>query len=184
MDISQYWDGWEPIIHTLVTVVAGYVALLVMLRISGPRTMASMTPLDFIVAVTIGSAFGRTLTAVEVPLAQTVLTLALLILLQWVLAWLRGRSPRFRGLLDAPPVLVYYQGSFQRRTMRRHQLVEEDVHTAVRKSGGGSLEGVSAVVLQQDGDLGVIAEGQMGDGSSLLPFAQGDDGEGPTEDRR
>ncbi|GAB3190494.1 DUF421 domain-containing protein [Nesterenkonia suensis] len=183
MDLTQYWDGWEPIVHTLVTVVAGYLALLVMLRLSGPRTMASMTPLDFIVAVTIGSAFGRTLTAVDVPLAQTVLTLALLILLQWLLAWVRGRSPRVRRLLDSPPVLIHYQGEFQRRAMRRHQLVEEDVHTAVRKSGAGSLEGVAAVVLQQDGDLGVIAEGQLGDGSSLRPFAEGDDGGPPVGPR-
>lgn len=170
MDITQYWDGWDPIVHTLVTIGFGYLALLVMLRLSGPRTMASMTPLDFIVAVTIGSAFGRTVTAVDVPLVQTVFALAMLILLQWLLAWARGRSPKLRKALDSPPVLVYYQGQFQTRAMRKHQLVEDDVHTAARKSGQGSLAGITAVILQQDGDLGVIAEGQLGDGSSVLPF--------------
>ena len=174
MDITQYWDGWDPIVHTLVTVVAGYLALLVMLRISGPRTMASMTPLDFIVAVTIGSAFGRTLTAVDVPLAQTVLTLALLIVLQWLLALVRGRAPGVRRLLDSPPVLIYHAGEFQRRAMRRHQLVEDDVHTAARTSGLGSLDEVAAVILQQDGGLAVIVEGQMGDGSSVLPYVEDD----------
>lgn len=176
MDITQYWDGWDPIVHTLVTVGFGYLALLIMLRLSGPRTMAAMTPLDFIVAVTIGSAFGRTLTAVDVPLAQTVFTLALLIFLQWLLAWVRGRSPGIRRLVDSPPVLIYYRGEFQRKAMRKHQLVEDDVHTAARKAGQGSLAGLTAVILQQDGDLGVIAEGQMGDGSSVLPFTGEDSG--------
>lgn len=52
MDMSQYWDGWEPIVHTLVTLVTGYLALTILLRIFGARTMASMTQLDLIIAVT------------------------------------------------------------------------------------------------------------------------------------
>ncbi|WP_146340605.1 DUF421 domain-containing protein [Nesterenkonia sp. NBAIMH1] len=180
MDITQYWDGWDPIVHTLITVVAGYLTLVILLRISGARTMASMTPLDIIIAITIGSAFGRTLTAEDVPLAQMAFVLFMLILLQWVLAWARGRSPRIRRMLDAPPVLVYYQGEFHRHQMRRHQLVEDDVHTAVRSSSKGSLAGVSAVVLEANGSLLVIGEDAVGDASSVLPFVGKDreDGHG------
>lgn len=106
MDSTLLWDGWEPIVHSVVMVVCGFVALVLMLRVSGPRTMAKMTPLDFIVAVTIGSAFGRTLTATSVPLAQTVLVLALLVGLQWIFAAARARSSRVRTLLYHPPVLL------------------------------------------------------------------------------
>ncbi|ROR73615.1 hypothetical protein [Bogoriella caseilytica] len=27
MDMEQFWTGWTPITHSLVTVVAGYIAL-------------------------------------------------------------------------------------------------------------------------------------------------------------
>lgn len=170
MDITQYWDGWDPILHTLITLVCGYLTLLVLLRISGARTMAAMTPLDFIIAVTIGSAFGRMLTAEDVPLSQAVLTLGLLVLLQWILAWVRRRSPKMRRLVDTSPVLIYYQGQFQRGAMRRHQLVDEDVHTAIRGSGRGSLAGVSAVILEQNGALEVIGDDTLGDSSSVLKY--------------
>lgn len=170
MDFTLLWDGWEPIVHSVVMVVCGFVALVLMLRVSGPRTMAKMTPLDFIVAVTIGSAFGRTLTATSVPLAQTVLVLVLLVALQWLFAAARARSPRARALLDHPPVLLYYQGQMQHRTLRSHRLLEEDVHTAARQSGKGSLADVAAVILQQDGSLGAIGDADLGDASSLLPY--------------
>ncbi|WP_218220144.1 DUF421 domain-containing protein [Nesterenkonia sp. Act20] len=170
MDITQYWAGWDPILHTAITLTAGYIALILILRISGPRTMANMTPLDFIVAVTIGSAFGRTITAVDVPLSQAVFALALIVLLQWLMAFVRGRSPKMRRVLDAPPVLIYYQGKFQRKALRKHQLVEDDVHTAARNSAHGSLESVSAVILEQNGGLVVIGGEGLGDGSSVLPF--------------
>lgn len=172
MDITQLWDGWEPILHTLITATAGFLALMVMLRLSGARSMAQMTPLDFIVAVTVGSAFGRTITAVDVPLAQALFTLALLVGLQWLFGWLRRRSPGMRRIMDAPPVLLYYRGEVQQGALRRHQLVEDDVYTAARQSGHGSLEGVAAVILQQDGSLGVITDESFADGSTVMPFVQ------------
>ncbi|RKE62539.1 hypothetical protein BXY47_1989 [Dietzia kunjamensis] len=170
MNSTLLWDGWEPIVHSAVMVICGFIALVLILRVSGPRTMAKMTPLDFIVAVTIGSAFGRTLTATSVPLAQTIVVLALLVGLQWVFAGARARSSRARALLDHPPVLLYYGGQMQHRTLRSHRLLEEDVHTAARQSGKGSLENVAAVILQQDGSLGAIGDADLGDASSLLPY--------------
>lgn len=170
MDITQFWDGWDPIVHTLLTVTVGYLALLLLLRITGPRTTAAMTPLDLIMAVTIGSAFGRTITAPDVPLVQMLLTLVMLVLLHWVLAWVRRRSPKVRHMVDSQPVLVYYRGQFERRAMRAHQLVEDDVHTAARQAGLGAMDTVEAVILQQDGTLGVISSGDFGSGETVLPY--------------
>lgn len=172
MDISYFWTGWSPIVHTALIATVGYLALLFMLRITGPRTMAKMTPLDFIIAVTLGSAFGRVITAVDVSLAQALAALALLVLLQWVLAAGRARSTFMRRIMDSPPVLLYYDGELQHRALRRNRLTEADVHTAARGSGQGSLAGAKAVVLHQDGSLGVISDGAMGDGSSLLPYLE------------
>jgi len=170
MNSTLIWDGWEPLVHSAVMVVCGFTALALILRASGPRTMAKMTPFDFIVAVTIGAAFGRTLTATTVPLTQTLLVIALLIGLQWVFSVLRAKSSRARALLDSPPVLLYYRGRMQTRALRSHRLLEDDVHTAARQSGKGSLADVAAVVLQQDGSLGIIARDDLGDASSLLPY--------------
>lgn len=170
MNSTLFWDGWEPVVHSVVMVLCGFVALVVILRVSGPRTMAKMTPLDFIVAVTIGSAFGRTLTATTVPLAQTVIVLVLLVAVQWLFAAARARSPRVRALLDNPPVLIYYEGRIQDRTLRSHRLLEEDIHTAVRQSGKGSLADVAAVIQHQDGSLGTIGRDDLGDGSSVVPY--------------
>lgn len=172
MDISYFWTGWSPIVHTVLIATVGYLALLLMLRITGPRTMAKMTPLDFIIAVTLGSAFGRVITAVEVSVAQALAALALLVVLQWVLAAGRARSTFMRRVMDSPPVLLYYDGQLQHRTLRRHRLTEADVHSAARGSGQGSLADAKAVVLHQDGSLGVITDSAMGDGSSLLPYLE------------
>jgi len=172
MDPSYFWTGWSPIWHTLLIGSVGYLTLVILLRGTGPRTMAKMTPLDFVIAVTLGSAFGRVVTAVEVSLAQALVALVLLVLVQWVLAAARSRWRFMRRLLDSPPVLLYYDGELQEKALRRHRLTELDVHTAARQSGHGSLAEIQAVILHQDGSLGVIAQSSMGDGSSVMPFIE------------
>ena len=173
MDMSYFWTGWTAIWHTILIGTVGYLTLVILLRGTGPRTMAKMTPLDFVIAVTLGSAFGRVVTATDVGLAQVIVALGLLVAVQWVLAALRAKWPAMRRLLDSPPALLFYDGEFQSRALKRHRLTEADVHTAARQSGHGSLADIQAVVLHQDGSLGVIAAGSMGDGSSLLPYAEG-----------
>lgn len=173
MEPTLFWNGWASIVHTLVLGTAGYLVLVMLLRVTGARTMANMTPLDFVVAVTLGSAFGRTVTAVDVPLAQSVTALVLLIGLQWVLATGRARWEWVRRTVDSPPVLLWFDGEAISSSLRKHRLTMTDVHTAARESGHGSLDGLRAVVMQQDGSLGVIAKEALGDGSTVWPYVEG-----------
>ncbi|MFN3865365.1 MAG: DUF421 domain-containing protein [Demequina sp.] len=172
MDMSFFWNGWSPIWHTLLIGTVGYLTLVVLLRGTGPRTMAKMTPLDFVIAVTLGSAFGRVVTASDVSLVQAVVALLLLVAVQWALAAARARWAPVRRALDTPPVLLYYDGELQHRALHRHRLTEADVHSAVRQAGQGSIGDAQVVILHQDGTLGVIAKSAMGDGSSIFPYVE------------
>src|SRR5690625_3090581 len=108
MDISYFWTGWEAILHTLLIGTVGYLTLVILLRGTGPRTMAKMTPLDFVIAVSLGSVFGRVVTAVDVGLTQAVVALILLVVVPWSLAGLRSRWGVVRRVRDSRPVLLYY----------------------------------------------------------------------------
>ncbi|WNB84329.1 DUF421 domain-containing protein [Cellulomonas sp. ATA003] len=144
---------------------------MLLLRGTGPRNMAKMTPFDFVITVTLGSAFGRVLTASEVSLAEALVTFTLLIALQWVFATGRARWPAIARLLDPGATLLYHDGQPMERALRRHRMVESDLHSAAREKGFGSLDEVAAVILQADGTFAVISTDKMGDGASLRPVA-------------
>ena len=171
-DVVFFWDGWLPLLRIVVVGSLGFVWLVLLLRTTGPRNMAKMTPFDFVITVTLGSAFGRVLTAQEVAVADAVVAFALLVTLQWLFAYLRSRSRRFATLVDVGPTLLFYQGGALEGALRRHRLTESDLHSAAREHGLGSLSDAEAVVLQSDGTFAVITREQMGDGSSVLPFTR------------
>ena len=170
--VSFLWDGWQPLVRILVVGTLAYVWLVFLLRVTGPRNMSKMTTFDFVITVTLGSAFGRVLTAQEVAVADAIVAFALLVALQWVFASLRRRSDRFARLVDAPPALLYHGRRPVEAALRRHRLTESDLHSAARANGMGSLDDVEAVILQADGTLVVIGSSSMGDGSSVHPFVR------------
>ncbi len=161
------FGGWPEVGRILLIATLGYVWLVLLLRTTGPRNLAKMTPFDFVLTVTLGSAFGRVLTAKEVGLVEVVFTFALLVGLQWAFAFGRAHSPRFGRLVDVPATLLYHRGEVVHGALRRHRLTETDLAGAVREHGLGSLAQAEAVILQSDGQFAVVTPGQVGDGSAL-----------------
>lgn len=167
--VNFFFNGWTPIVRVLVVGTAMYVSLVVFLRLSGSRSIASMNVFDFIVTVAIGSAFGRVLTAQPVALAEAVTAFALLIVLQYVVAWLQARWPRFEEGITNSPTLLYFRGEFLRDAMRDQRVTENELRGAVRKKNIGSMAGVEALVLEPDGNVSVVTS--IGDGSAMGPAA-------------
>lgn len=164
-EVVFFFSSWEPLGRILVVGTLMYVTLVVLLRLSGSRTLASMNAFDFIVTVAIGSAFGRALTAQGVALAEAVVAFALLIGLQYTVAWLQTRWAAFARMVTNPPVLLYYRGEILWGAMNRERVTESELQAAVRKQKFGSLEAVEAIILESSGELSVI--GSLPDQSAL-----------------
>ena len=74
-----------------------YAALIVFLRVSGARTLSKLNAFDLAVTkVALGPTLATSLLSSEVSLAEGVLAISLLILLQFVVAWALVRWRRVR----------------------------------------------------------------------------------------
>ncbi len=145
-------------LRVAVIATLAYFALILVLRISGKRTLSKLNAFDFVVTVALGSTLATILLSKSVALAEGVLALALLVLLQYAIAWLSVRSEGFQALIKAEPTLVYRRGCFLEAAMRRERLTREEVLAAIRASGNASLDRVGAVVLETDGTITVLDE--------------------------
>lgn len=48
---EMIFDGWIPILRTLIAGLSAYIALIVILRISGKRTLSKWNALDYVVTI-------------------------------------------------------------------------------------------------------------------------------------
>lgn len=150
-----WFDSWSDLGRLLVVGPLAYVALVTMLRITGARTLSKLNAFDLIVTVALGSTLATVLLSADVTLAEGVLALALLILLQFLVSWSSRRWRLVERLVKSEPVLLYRSG-FLHRSMRDARVTEDEVRQAARASGKASLGDVAAVVLETDGTLSVL----------------------------
>ena len=156
MSDPLFFGGWRPLVRIVVVGVSMYVSLVVFLRLSGSRTLATMNAFDFIVTVAIGSVFGRALTAKAVSLAEAIVAFALLVALQYVVTRLQVRWPVVSRAVTNPPRLLYFRGEFLQDAIRSERVTEDEIRTAARKNDHESLAEVEAVVLESSGEFSVL----------------------------
>lgn len=153
---KMFFDGWAPIVRTLILGTLGYFGLVILLRISGKRTLSKMNAFDFVVTVAFGSALAAMLTSQQVSLAQGLTALALLVFMQLLITFASVRSQSLRRLIKAQPTLVFFKGQFLVDAMRKQRVTEDDILAAIRQQNGGHPEEVDAVILETEGSLSVI----------------------------
>ncbi|WP_198119484.1 DUF421 domain-containing protein [Massilia rhizosphaerae] len=162
----MFFDGWDSIVRVAVVGVLAYAGLVVMLRMSGNRTLSKMNAFDLVVTVAFGSTLSTILVNRNVSLATGLAAIALLVALQFVITWTAVRW-RFVGeAIKTAPTLVVRDGRFLDDAMTRVRVTASDVRSAVRKHGIGAMEQVAAVVLESDGSLSVISVQQVGSQSA------------------
>ncbi|UVS79528.1 DUF421 domain-containing protein [Actinokineospora sp. UTMC 2448] len=170
----MFFDSWTGLGRVVVVGVPAYVLLIVVLRLSGKRTLAKMNAFDLVVTVALGSTLSTILLTTDVALAEGVLALALLIAAQFVVAWTAVRYRPFRRAVRSRPSLLVRQGRLLEQAMREQRVTRSEVLQAVRTQGLGGLDQVAAVVLETDGSLSVIPTDKTGDHSALADVPKGD----------
>ena len=163
----MWFDSWSDVLRVLLVGPASYAALVLVLRTSGKRTLAKLNAFDLIVTVALGSTLATIFLSKDVSWGEGVVALAVLVLLQLVVAGLTSRVPAARSVLTSRPTLIFEDGHPIPDALRRQRLSEAEVWQAIRGTGVGDLAAVAAVVLEADGTLSVISTQQAGGRSAL-----------------
>lgn len=163
----NFYGGWDPVARVLVIGPLAYASMVLLLRISGKRTLSKMNAFDFVVTIALGSVLATILLDSSVSLATGVIAIAVLVLGQLVITALSVRVGWVEQLVKSDPSLVALHGQTLKRPMRRLRVTEAEIAAAVRSSGKAALDEVKAVVLETDGSFTVIGETPTEDISGL-----------------
>ena len=149
-------DSLDTLGRTALTGVLAYLGLVLVLRVSGKRTLAALNAFDLVVTVALGSALATILLAGDVSVAQGLVAFVTLVGLQYVVAWSSVRIGVVRNGVRSTPVALVVHGRYRTDAMVAERVTESDVAQAVRREGVGSIASLAAVVLETDGSFSVI----------------------------
>ena len=151
------FNDWSGPLRVVIVGTLAYVGLIVLLRVTGKRTLSKMNAFDLVVTVALGSTLATVLLNDSVPLAVGLAALALLVFLQYIITWATVRSAVVRGLVKSEPTLLVRKGDFLEDAMRKVRITREEIEAAARQQGIGAISDVEFAVLETDGSLSIIA---------------------------
>lgn len=163
----MWFDSWPEVLRVLIVGSAAYASLVVILRVSGKRTLGQLNAFDFVITVSLGSTLATILLNSDVAFLEGIAALCLLLALQLIVAWTSAHVPGTRGVITSQPVALLLEGELNGDELRRNRLTESEVLQAVRSTGSGDLSQIAAVVLETNGSLSVIPGDKFGDGSAI-----------------
>lgn len=161
-----FFDNWDVLVRTAVLGVLGYASLIVILRVSGRRTLSKMNAFDLVVTVALGSVLATVILSKDSTLAQGSLAFALLVGMQFLVTWSSVRWRWVRRVVTGEPALLYYQGDWLPRALKAARVTPAEVKAAVRGQGIADMAAVTAVVIETDGSFSVVTS-SAGSRSSL-----------------
>ena len=148
-DMDLPW--WEFIVRGVMI----YVALLVMVRLSGRRTISQLTPFDLLVVMLLSEAVSNGLSGGDDSVSGGLIIAATLVVLNAGFGMLAANSHRMETLLDGDSVLIGRDGVFFDKVMRRNRVGESDIQQALRQADCARHE-MQCAFLEADGSITVM----------------------------
>lgn len=158
--IDMFFNNWTALIRVGVVGVSSYAALILLLRVSGKRTLSKLNAFDFIIMIALGSTLATVILSKDVALAEGILAFALLIMLQFIITWLSVRSKTVNRLVKGEPTLLFHHGEFLCNAMKDARINKGEILQAMRSQGVSRKEQVEAVILETDGKLSILSKAQ------------------------
>ena len=134
-----------------------YLVLLLVMRISGRRTLSEATAFDFVLLLIIAETTQQALLGDDFSITNAVVLFVTLIVIDIGLSYLKQWSPTANKLLQGIPTVIVRDGKLDQHALHRARIGENDILVAARqKQGLASMDEIKHAVLETDSGISVI----------------------------
>lgn len=135
--------------------VVVYLSVLILLRLSGKRQLAQMSPTEFVAVLLISNAVQNAMNGGDNSLAGGIVLATALIVMSTLISFLTYKSEAFTVLFEGTPTLLIHKGKVVRKNMAWERLRESELKALLRRQGVHEIHEVETAVLESDGTFSI-----------------------------
>jgi uncharacterized membrane protein YcaP (DUF421 family) len=143
----------------IIRAAVAYLVLLFAVRLIGRRMASMLAPFDLVVLFLFGGALMSAVLGDDHSMVAAVSAVFSIGLMHVAVSQLKSWFQWFGRVVDGTPIVVYERGEWHQQRMRGLRMLESDVMAAVRQKGLMRLEQVRYAVVERDGKVSIIPEG-------------------------
>lgn len=147
---------WMELLAIAGRAAVVYGAILLLLRLIGKRQIGQSTPSDLVTLLLVSEAVQNGMMNDDRSLTGALVGAATLLAISFAIDWLCVRWPAFERWIEGESFVAYDGKRFDGRRLRRENITQRDLISALRSHGEGDLDGVRLVVIEPDGKVSVL----------------------------
>ncbi|GAB2979601.1 DUF421 domain-containing protein [Mucilaginibacter puniceus] len=159
MDTLIYIFGQRNDLNVLQMSCRGVVVFfiaLILIRLSGRRSFGLHNPLDNIIIISLGATLSRAIVGAS-AFVPVVITCFVIVLLHRLLGWLFVRNPGLSMIIEGKKILLFKNGKFIDKNLKRALVCHEDVMQGIRKLLlTEDMDNIDEVYLERNGEISAI----------------------------
>lgn len=145
--------------ESVIRAAAVYIFTLLVVRLSGRRTLAQLTPFDLVLILIVSEAIQQAMLIDDYSITNAVLLVVTLFSIDILLSYAKMRWSLLEALLDGAPTVLVERGRPEERALRKSRVQVSDVLEAARRAHGVErLEQIKLAVLEISGEITVVPE--------------------------
>lgn len=154
--LSLIPDDLGTLVDVLFKAVVILVAVILLTRLNGLRSLSKQSAFDFPITVATGSLIATTIVSQDVPILVGVVAAAGLYAVQAIISLSRLGSGLFKETVDNTPILLMEGDRIDETALRKARLTREDLIAKLRAAGVTDPAQVRAVVFETTADVSVL----------------------------
>ncbi|WP_175990902.1 DUF421 domain-containing protein [Bacillus sp. Marseille-Q1617] len=147
-----------------------YLLITFIFRIMGKREIGELSILDLVVFIMIAEMAVLAIEEPSDPIIHTILPIGVMVIVQFISAWLSLRSKSFREFVDGKPTVLIHNGKIDEKEMKKQRYNYDDLLLQLREKDIFNLADVEFAVLEPSGSLSVLKNEKKTPGSLTLPL--------------
>jgi uncharacterized membrane protein YcaP (DUF421 family) len=138
-----------------VRAVLMFFVALVFIRIAGMRAFGTRTPFDVVLTITIGALLSRCISG-HYPVLSCLAGALALSLTHRIVAHAAYRSKKIRKMMQGSSVVLYENGKWNEKNLKRCSVHDDDIHAALRQQGLKDFGEVEAMWFEINGSIAIV----------------------------
>lgn len=155
---------------TIIRAIIIYFFVSASVRVMGKRQVGELNPQELVITILISAVATVPLEDNGMPLANSLIPIAIFISFEILTSALAMKSLKFRNLIQGKPIFVIKDGVIQQKEMKKLRYTVDDLIDGIRQAGVFDISQVANAVVETNGTISVQTKSEF---SPLTPKEAG-----------
>lgn len=139
-----------------IKIIAGFIALMVVIRFIGKKELSEVTPFDFVFIVILGGTLEEGVYDEKVNIWHVLYTIGLWTALYLLTDFLVRKFERLRPIIKGEPSFLVNNGRLDIKELAKNKMESEQLRSLLRMQGVFSISEVKYALLEPGGQISVL----------------------------